>query len=193
MKIVANFISTKIIFDKPLYTLRHSINYLTNIKFKKNLEFLNNKQIKFNFITNFTSNNFHIFFHFFSCRFAQEFVDIKERERKRGTRGLSALQRSNFEKDSAAAATSKKELNSNSTVSNANVTEKSVSSESENKETIDPTIIRELQERITKEILNSKLQEKDMQELKVCYIFLPLIVFFSQFYAFEKISIYFQL
>lgn len=83
------------------------------------------------------------------------------------------MQRSNFEKDTAAAVVSastssstKKQVNS-TVVANANVTEKSVSSESENKETIDPTIIRELQERIAKEILNSKLQEKDMQELKV--------------------------
>lgn len=81
------------------------------------------------------------------------------------------MQRSNFEKDTAAAAASssyKKQVNS--TVPNANVTEKSVSSESENKETIDPTIIRELQERIAKEILNSNLQEKDMQELKVIFL-----------------------
>lgn len=77
------------------------------------------------------------------------------------------MQRSNFEKDTAAAAALKKQ--GNSTVPNANVTEKSVSSEFENKETIDPTIIRELQERIAKEILNSKLQEKDMQELKVIF------------------------
>lgn len=98
------------------------------------------------------------------------------------------MQRSNFEKDTAAAAaaaSSSSKKRTNSTVSNANVTEKNVSSESENKETIDPTIIRELQERITKEILNSKLQEKDMQELKV------VIFFFFCFFLVENTCISF--
>ena len=81
------------------------------------------------------------------------------------------MQKSNFEKDVKRA---------NLTLSNGNVTEKSVSNE-ENKETIDPTIIRELQERITKEILNSKLEEKDMQELKVNIFF--LFCFFIPFYV----------
>lgn len=93
-------------------------------------------------------------------RFAQQFIDIREKERKRGTRGLITIpQKTKLEEKLLTAAET-----ANDTMTDQNFT---ASTESDRLAVTENDDLVELQKKITKEILSSKLEEKEMQELQV--------------------------
>lgn len=85
-------------------------------------------------------------------RFSQSFIDIREKEKKRGARGLQSMQRDGYGANSGATITA--ELDGGATT-------EAVTAATPSKDLL------ELQEKITKEILSSKLQENEMKELQV--------------------------
>ena len=92
-----------------------------------------------------------------SCRFSQTFIDIREKERKRLQRGLVSVPPKYPKLD-------EKLLNAN------NDTEHTVATginREDNPNGFKPEHLLELQEKITKEILSTKLQEDEMHELQV--------------------------
>lgn len=82
-------------------------------------------------------------------RFSQTFIDIREKEKKRGPRGLMTLPQ-RIDK-----------IDEKISPEIANDTEH------QHQPLFKPEDIKELQEKIKKEIEESKLQEKEMQELQV--------------------------
>lgn len=89
-------------------------------------------------------------------RFSQTFIDIREKERKRGARGLNANGRMQRDDGAAATITATGALDG---LLASTTTEAAVVTPSKD--------LLELQEKITKEILGSKLQEAEMKELQV--------------------------
>lgn len=88
-------------------------------------------------------------------RFSQTFIDIREKEKKRGARGLMvSMQRDDNGANSGVATITAALESSSSTTTEAAVVTPSKD-------------LLELQEKITKEILSSKLQEDEMKELQV--------------------------
>lgn len=87
-------------------------------------------------------------------RFSQTFIDIREKERKRGARGLISIPLKYPKIEEKLFGEEMNETSDSSNNSNSNSPFK-------------PEDLLELQEKITKEILSSKLQEKEMQELQV--------------------------
>lgn len=86
-------------------------------------------------------------------RFSQTFIDIREKEKKRGARGLMVSMQRDDNGANSGIATLTAALESSTT------TEAAVVTPSKD--------LLELQEKITKEILSSKLQEDEMKELQV--------------------------
>lgn len=90
-------------------------------------------------------------------RFSQEFVDVREKEKKRGTRGLITMPHKisssrQFElEEGASSPDGLGELDEAMTTAAFPTKEH----------------LKELQEKITKEILSSKLEENEMKELQV--------------------------
>lgn len=80
------------------------------------------------------------------CRFSQNFIDIREKERKRGARGLVTVPKAT-------------ELMRNETAADNTTTTTTLSPEADE--------MLKLQQKITQEILNSNLKEKEMNELQV--------------------------
>lgn len=98
--------------------------------------------------------------HFLPFRFSQNFIDIREKERKRGTRGLvSVPPKIPKEFDGLGG------NGSDTTRSEGGSDDEKIKEQSMNK--FKPEDLLELQEKITKEILSTKLQEKEMHELQV--------------------------
>lgn len=91
----------------------------------------------------------------YQFRFSQTFIDIREKERKRGARGLVSIPLKYPKIDEKLLAEEMNETSENSSNSNSNSPFK-------------PEDLLELQEIINKEIFSSKVQEKEMQELQVC-------------------------
>lgn len=92
------------------------------------------------------------------------FIDIREKEKKRGVRGLVTVP-TNSKYDnllSAAAAAAAANETSDTTAGAGAARDEHI-----NSGPIKAEDLLELQEKITKEILSSKLQESDMQELQV--------------------------
>lgn len=120
-------------------------------------------------------------------RFAQQFIDIREKERKRGTRGLITIpQKTKLEEKLLTAA----ESSANDTIindPNSTVT----TTEMSKLGGVDNDDLLELQEKITKEILSSKLEEKEMQELQVFQLFIYLYVdekLIRRVYLFQRLK-----
>lgn len=103
---------------------------------------------------------FLIIYFNFIFRFSQSFIDIREKERKRGIRGLVSVPQNS--KIDEKLLESINDTNSGSDGSGGGST-------SENSNKFKPEDLIELQEKITKEILSTKLQEKEMHELQVSY------------------------
>lgn len=103
-------------------------------------------------------NSINLPLKFFS-RFSQNFIDIREKERKRGTRGLVSVPQKYPKID---------EKLLDATINETDATRNNNENENENPNKFKPEDLLELQEKITKEILSTKLQEKDMHELQVC-------------------------
>lgn len=97
--------------------------------------------------------NFYICFHF---RFAQSFIDIREKERKRGTRGLVSVPQ-NPKIDEKLLGQTNESTNESEQIN-------------ENPNKFKPEDLIELQEKITKEILSTRLQEEEMHELQVRFL-----------------------
>lgn len=94
----------------------------------------------------------------FLYRFSQLFIDIREKERKRLQRGLVSIP-------------PKYPKLNEKLLGDANDTDENAGSainRDENPSGFKPEHLLELQEKITKEILSTKLQESEMQELQVC-------------------------
>lgn len=89
----------------------------------------------------------------FTFRFAQQFIDVRENERKRLQRGIitvpSIAQKQNQ--------TDKSEVNNGSNIQNT--------------PSLKAEHLLELQEKITREILSTKLAESEMNELQVIMTF----------------------
>ena len=102
---------------------------------------------------------------FFVRRFAQDFIDVREKERKRGIRGLVSVPPKHKLDDNFNILNST--FNSTTATANSSVSDSNKSGNSENSPNFKSEDLIELQEKITKEILNSKLQEKEMLELQV--------------------------
>lgn len=83
-------------------------------------------------------------------RFAQSFIDVRESERKRLQRGIITAPVNNRKQNTA--------LNSESL--NGSTSQNAPSSKAEH--------LLELQEKITREILSTKLAESEMNALQVC-------------------------
>jgi wingless-type MMTV integration site family protein 5 len=91
-------------------------------------------------------------------RFSQNFIDIREKERKRGARGLVTVPKVTETMGNETAA-------DNSTSTTTIVTTTTLSPEEQAK----ADEMLKLQQKITQEILNSNLKEKEMNELQVSY------------------------
>ncbi|KAJ6629551.1 Protein Wnt-5, partial [Pseudolycoriella hygida] len=85
--------------------------------------------------------------------FSQSFIDIREKERKRGARGLVSIPLKYPKIDEKLLAEEMNESHENTSNTNGNSPFK-------------PEDLLELQEIINKEIFSSKVQEKEMQELQ---------------------------
>lgn len=89
----------------------------------------------------------------FFPRFSQNFIDIREKERKRGARGLVTIPKT-------------VELMGNETsADNATIILTTTTMNPEEQAKADEML--KLQQKITQEILNSNLKEKEMNELQV--------------------------
>ncbi|KAJ6644324.1 Protein Wnt-5 [Pseudolycoriella hygida] len=89
----------------------------------------------------------------FGYKFSQSFIDIREKERKRGARGLVSIPLKYPKIDEKLLAEEMNESHENTSNTNGNSPFK-------------PEDLLELQEIINKEIFSSKVQEKEMQELQ---------------------------
>lgn len=89
---------------------------------------------------------------------------MKEKERKRGARGLVSVPQNPKIDEKLLGSMNESSLSSGGDSENVEST-----SNSENTNKFKPEDLLELQEKITKEILNTKLQEKEMHELQVCF------------------------
>lgn len=97
------------------------------------------------------SNIFVTVFH----RFSQTFIDIREKEKKRGARGLITIPNTKYDQMLGLPM-------------DINMTdESSTDVPNESGGQIKAEDLLDLQEKITKEILSSKLDENDMQDLQV--------------------------
>lgn len=98
-------------------------------------------------------------------RFAQQFIDIRENEKKRSQRGVVSVPPKYPKLDDD-------KLPQNETTVNNNASTTIVRPENA-PPGFKPEHLLELQEKITKEILSTKLGENEMQELQVnCFFFL---------------------
>lgn len=157
---------------------------ISNSKFEEKISKINLQTESLNylgekpFVTIFFHNKLHPimmaynfqlkYFSFNIFRFAQSFIDIREKEKKRGARGLITVPQK-FDKFP-------------STGSDANDTHESedafIQREGANGPIKAEDLI-ELQEKITKEILGSKLQESERNELQVSSQFNETLFSFS--------------
>jgi hypothetical protein len=85
-------------------------------------------------------------------RFSQNFIDIREKERKRGARGLVSKTPEHL---------------GNETAANDNATTVATTTTQSPEEQAKSDEMFKLQQKITQEILNSNLKEKEMNELQV--------------------------
>lgn len=102
-------------------------------------------------------------------RFSQTFIDIREKERKRLQRGLVSVP-PKYPKldDDKLIADQRKDSNDGSENSSVSSTTTSLPiNRDDNPNGFKPEHLLELQEKITKEILSTKLQENEMHELQV--------------------------
>lgn len=99
------------------------------------------------------------------------FIDIREKEKKRGVRGLVTVPtNSKYDNLLAAAAANESDPMAMVTATASNADDGGRNNGGGGGGGgVNAEDLLELQEKITKEILSSKLQESDMQELQVCY------------------------
>lgn len=98
------------------------------------------------------------------------FIDIREKEKKRGVRGLVTVPTNTKYDNLLSAANNDTTADSVANGGASSASTKESSSENGNNNNngpIKPEDLLELQEKITKEILSSKLDESDMQDLQV--------------------------
>lgn len=110
-----------------------------------------------------------IFRCFAFCRFSQTFIDIREKERKRLQRGLVSVPPKYPKSDDDKLAPDQRNESNNGT-ENGNVSSTTTAipiNRDDNPNGFKPEHLLELQEKITKEILSTKLQENEMHELQV--------------------------
>lgn len=102
---------------------------------------------------------------YLSRRFSQSFIDIREKEKKRGARGLVTVPNPKYDQMLGLPM-------------DMNMTDETQSSTVPNESggPIKAEDLLDLQEKITKEILSSKLDESDMQDLQVNIIIGNLII-----------------
>lgn len=106
----------------------------------------------------------------FYFRFSQQFIDVRENERKRSQRGVVSVPPKYTKLD-------EEKLPLNETNSNNNNASTPISSRHDNTPSgFKPEHLLELQEKITKEILSTKLGENEMHELQVKH-FAPYFCF----------------
>lgn len=109
------------------------------------------------YASNYTSPYFR-FLSFRHCfRFSQLFIDIREKERKRLQRGLISIP-PKYPKIDEKLLTENNDTDESAATINRD----------DNPNGFKPEHLLELQEKITKEILSTRLQENEMQELQVC-------------------------
>lgn len=96
----------------------------------------------------------------FAIRFSQSFIDIRENERKRSQRGLVSVppKYQNVDNEKPNNDTEKAKDSNTSTTKGHNEHSATL---------VKPEHLLELQEKITKEILSTKLEENEMHELQV--------------------------
>lgn len=102
-------------------------------------------------------------------RFSQMFIDIREKERKRMQRGLVSVP-PKYPKldDNKSDGDQRNETNNGSENSNVSSSTMPIPiNRDDNPNGFKPEHLLELQEKITKEILSTKLQENEMHELQV--------------------------
>lgn len=105
------------------------------------------------------------------CRFSQTFIDIKEKERKRGARGLVTVP------NKTQAKLEQKLLNAesiNDTSSTTNDTTTKIDTHLTTTEPSKTDDLTMLQQKITKEIFSSNLKETEMNELQVSWLFIVI-------------------
>lgn len=111
-----------------------------------------------------------IFWYFAFHRFSQTFIDIREKERKRLQRGLVSVPPKYPKLDDDKLVADQRNESNNGTA-NGNVSSSTTTSlpinRDDNPNGFKPEHLLELQEKITKEILSTKLQENEMHELQV--------------------------
>lgn len=101
----------------------------------------------------------------FFSRFSQQFIDIRENERKRSQRGLVSIPSKYSKLDDDKSTQNETASNANGTTATATTT---ITQRPEiNTPGFKPEHLLELQEKITKEILSTKLGENEMHELQV--------------------------
>lgn len=103
-------------------------------------------------------------FIFISFRFSQTFIDIREKERKRLQRGLVSIPPKHPKLDDDKFPTDRNDTNNNNENDSSTVT---AINREDNPNGFKPEHLLELQEKITKEILSTKLREDEMHELQV--------------------------
>lgn len=106
------------------------------------------------------------------CRFSQTFIDIKEKERKRGARGLVTVPNKTQAKLEQKLLNAESINDTSSTTTNDTTTKiHSHLTTTEPSKTDDLTM---LQQKITKEIFSSNLKETEMNELQVSWLFIVI-------------------
>lgn len=91
------------------------------------------------------------------CRFTKQFIDARENERKRSQRGIVSVPPKH------------KKFDLNQSSGNAQNVSASSAKDSDSSTGFKAEHLLELQEKITKEILSTKLEEKEMHRLQVMY------------------------
>lgn len=103
-------------------------------------------------------------------RFAQNFIDVREKERKRGTRGVITIPQKFSKLEEKLLTEGVNETNPavdiGSTDTNSSDPD-SMSKDNEAANKINADALMELQQKIAKEILSAKLQEDERSELQV--------------------------